>query len=603
MTRRSDDNSRRQASAPRRSRVDLLLPLTGGEALPWRFAASGAELSSGAIIASARAVGDEAGGFVLVGGEPLARAGIWDLVAEIAGLRPHPMGLWTPGHRLDAAAARRLRAAGVQRVHVPFHCARQDAHDWLVGQAGALKAAHRAIRACVDGGLPAVAEIVLTRPTAAHVAETIEVLARLGVRAASVRRLTQADAPGPSFVTLSPRLALLEASLERAVAVALERRVRLTLRDLPLCVAPRLRPVLAAPESERWVTADGLARPRGETAPGCPSCPGAPYCAGAPLDYAGRFGWEEFTSQAAAAERIAESVGAQRAAAPSAPMVFSWHAAPRVACAECAAPPAGGAAAPESTRVIRARLVAASRHRPAVLRLVDADLLAHPEAPKLIADALRLFPRVEVAAEASAVADWSDLDLRRLREVARFDVALYGPDAATHEAHCGIPGGFAATIRAAQKLRAKANLRVGAYAILHDARPVAGYAAAWGDGQLPGEPRFRLSASGGSFDELIEAARALPTGRARRALLAVLPRCLTADAGLGDDAAPAAPGAPAQQRLHLGRSLPYTPGGADPHGAFAPCANGGGPCGSAECPGWAIGWHSTARSQRWGSRI
>jgi hypothetical protein len=106
------------------------------------------------------------------------------------------------------------------------------------------------------------------------------VLARIGVRAVCVRRLTQADAPGPQFVTLSPRLALLEASLERAAAVALERRVRLSLRDLPLCVAPRLRPLMAAPESERWLTADGQAAPRGATAPGCPTCPGTPYCAG-----------------------------------------------------------------------------------------------------------------------------------------------------------------------------------------------------------------------------------------------------------------------------------------------------------------------------------
>jgi MoaA/NifB/PqqE/SkfB family radical SAM enzyme len=599
--RRTDETPTRPRAATRALRVDLLLPLAGEPgALPWRHA-TGSERACAEVVASASRAGDQPGSIVLVGGDPLKRADLGELLAGIAAVRADGIGMWTPGHHLTGAALPRLRRAGVRRVHVPFHCARQDAHDWLVGQPGALKVAHRAIRACVDAELPVVAEVMLTRPTAAHLAETVLVLARLGVRAVSVRRLLHADAPGAQFVTLSPRLALLEPYLERAAAVALERRVRLVFRDLPLCVAPRLRPLLAPADAERWVAADGSTALRAACAPGCASCPGAPYCAGAPLDYTQRFGWEEFASSAEAAARLGESVAAQREPAWSAPLVFGWDAPARVACASCGDAAPGTVAAPESTRVIRARLVAAARHRPAVLRLVGADLLGHPEAPKLIYDALRLFARVEVAAEASAVADWSDVDLRRLREVRRFDVALYGPDAATHDAHCGIPGGFAATIRAAQKLRAKADLRVGAYAFLHDAREVAAYAAAWEDGQLPGEPRFRLAASGGSLDELIEAARGLPAGKARRALLAVLPHCLAAGAGLGD--LEPAEAAPAQQRMQHGKSVPYVPTGSDPLGAFAPCAPGGGTCGVAGCPGWAMGWHSTARSQRWGSRI
>jgi MoaA/NifB/PqqE/SkfB family radical SAM enzyme len=603
--RRTDDTQRRSGGAPRRPRVDLHLSLVRvAQGLPWRIdpSADADDAPARDVLAAAQAAADQPGALVVSGGDPLGRDDLSELLAALAALRPDNLGLWTSGHRLDAAAASRLRAAGVQRVHIPFHCARQDAHDWLVGQSGALKAAHRAMRACIDGDLPVVAEIMLTRPTAAHVAETIEVLARLGVRAISVHRLTQADAPGAQFVTLSPRLALLEPSLERAAAIALERRVRLTLRDLPLCVAPRLRPLLAAPDSERWIAADGRALSRGAAAPGCATCPGAPYCAGAPLDYAQRFGWEEFANRSDTAARIAESVAAQRDGAFSAPMVFRWDGPTRVRCAACADAPVDNAAAtPESTREIRARLVVAARHRPAVLRLVGTELLAHPEASKLIFDAVRLFPHVEIAGEASAVAEWNDLDLRRLREVRRFDVALYGPDAASHDAHCGIDGAFAATIRAAQRLRAKANLRVGSYAIVHDARQVAAYATAWEDGQLPGEPRFRLSPSGGSLDDLLDGARALPAGRARTALLAVLPRCLGDEAGAGETGASAS--APAQQRIHFGRSVSYEPYGADPLGAFAPCPTGNGSCLGEGCPGTAIGWHSTARSQRWGSSI
>ncbi|MBX3025693.1 hypothetical protein KF840_12370 [bacterium] len=602
--RRPDESPLRARAAGRTPRIDLLLALIRREGtLPWRVDRAVDERPASEVLAAAQASSAQPGTLVLLGGDPLGRADIWELLAATAALRADGVDLWTSGQSLSAATVPRLRAAGVRRVHIPFHCARQDAHDWLVGQASALKAAHRAIRACVEGELPVVAEVVLTRPTAAHLAETIEVLARLGVRAVSVRRLTQADAPGPQFVTLSPRLALLEPSLEHAAAVALERRVRLVLRELPLCAAPRLRPLLAPPGSERWIGADDTPAAPAAGAPGCPSCPGAPYCAGAPLDYTQRFGWEEFLGRDDTAARIAESVAAQRAGAPSPPMVFDWEAPARLACASCGDAPAGAGAAPESTRAVRARMVAAARHRPTALRVVGADVLAHPEAAKLLYDAVRLFPRVEVAGEASAVAEWSDVDLRRLRDVQRFDVALYGPDAAAHDAHCGIAGGFAATIRAAQRLRAKANLRVGAYAILHDASPVAAYAAAWADGQLPGEPRFRLAASGGSLDELVDAARALPAGRTRQALLAVLPRCLTAAAGLAADAVSADAAAAPQQRMQFGKSVPYAPGGSDPLGPFAPCPAGGRGCGIAGCPGLAIGWHSTARSQRWGSSI
>ena len=599
MMRRNDDGSRRSAATARRPRIDLRLSLAGGDPrLPWRVDAPGGadDRPAAAVIAAARAAEGRPGSFVLGGGDPLGRDDIWALIEGVAGIRADQLGLSTSGQRIAAPVVARLRAAGVQRLHVPFHCARQDAHDWLVGHPGALKVAHRAIRACVEGDLPVVAEVVVTRPTAAHLAETIEVLARLGVRAVNVRRLTQADAPGPQFVTLSPRLAQLERYLEGAAAVALERRVRLALRDLPLCAAPRLRPLMAPADGEVWLDAAGRAIDRGTHGPGCPTCPGAPYCAGAPLDYTQRFGWEELARAADAAARVAERVADQRAAAPSAPLVFSWSGPSRVTCGTCA--DAGAGDAPESTRVVRARLVQAARYRPAVLRLVGADLLAHPKAAELIADALRLFPHVEVAGEASAVAEWTDFDLRRLRDLQRVDVALFGPDAETHDAHCGVPGSFTATLRAAQRLHTRANLRVGAYAILHDARPVPAYAAAWAAGHLPGEPRFRLSDAGGSLDALLDAARALPAGRARAALLAVLPRCLTEEAGLAAGAPGAGARGAAVQRIDCGRAMPYAPCGADPFGAFEPCPTGAGTCATAGCVGFARGWQSSAVMER-----
>src|SRR4030095_4329307 len=277
----NEESARRTAQQARRSAsVDLRLGLVRDRArLPWRCDPSSAaeELSRAEIVHAANTVAGRAGAFLIGGGAALRRSDWWELLAELVHLRPDDFGGCSSGHGgtpagaqraggegVPAAVAQRLRREGVQRLHIPFHCARQDAHDWLVGESGALKVAHRAIRAALSADLPVVAEIVLTRPTMRHLSETIEVLARSGVRNICVRRLHALDVDGAAqFVPLSPRLELLGESLESAATLALERRVRLQLRALPLCVAPRLRPLFAAPESELWVLAGRRTPPRG----------------------------------------------------------------------------------------------------------------------------------------------------------------------------------------------------------------------------------------------------------------------------------------------------------------------------------------------------
>jgi MoaA/NifB/PqqE/SkfB family radical SAM enzyme len=441
--------------------------------------------------------------------------------------------------------------------------------------------------------MPVVAEIVVTRPTMPHLAETVDVLTRVGVRTICIRRLTALDVGAEEFVLLSPRMSLLTEDLETAATTALQRRARLVIRDFPVCVAPRLRRLFTA-AGEVWLTADGAVDTRLAGGPGCPGCPGVPACAGAPPDYVSRFGWEEFADPESHVERVQETVVAQQEVRPDGTMVLAWRGPRRVRCDGCADEhPVPG---PESTRVVRARLVDAARYRPAVLRLVGAELLAHPAAAALLYDAVRLFPRVECAGEASAVVRWADVDLRRLKELQRVDVALYGADAASHDAHCGIPGSFAATLRGVERLREQA-IAVGAYAIVHDARSVPLFAEAWSRGELPGEPRFRLAAEGGSLDELVECARSLAAGAARSALLAVLPRCLCEQAGIAVD--DGAESRKSEFGVAFGRRVEHVSCGSDPIGTFATCSDDGNACAVSGCPGTALGWQGSARSERW----
>jgi hypothetical protein len=242
--------------------------------------------------------------------------------------------------------------------------------------------------------------------------------------------------------------------------------------------------------------------------------------------------------------------------------------------------------------------VEAARFRPAVLRLVGAELLAHPGAAALLFDAVRLFPRVECAGEGSAIVKWSDLDLRRLKDLARIDVAFYGPDATTHDGHCGIAGSFAATVRGVERLREQTSIPVGTYAVIHDTRAVPRFAEAWSRGELPGEPRFRLAAEGSSLEDLVDCARRLPAGAARSALSAVLPRCLCEQSGLGVEE-PTMLESPDPFGVAFGRRVEHVPCGSDPVGAFASCDDDGNTCTATGCPGTALGWQRNARSERW----
>lgn len=634
----SEESARRRVPTPSVRAVDLRLSLVRGPArLPLRCDASAAcdELEASTVLRTACAVTGRPGAFLIGGGDPLRRADLAALLHDLVELRPANLGLCTTGAGLTSAMVERLRSAGVQRLSVPFHCARRDAHDWLVGQPGALRTALRAIRACVDAGMPVEAEVVVTRPTMPHLTETIDVLTRVGVRTISLRRLTAVDVEAREFVFLSPRLSLLADDLARAATIALQRRARLTIRDFPLCVAPRLRRLFARSDAEVWLPPDGALAPtelarsigtesarssdaRITAGPGCPGCPGAPRCAGAPADYVARFGWEELADPAPIADRVQENVAAQQSVPTSGTMVLSWRGPRRVRCDGCADghsatsghPATSGhrttgdpsTAGPESTRVVRARLVEAARFRPAVLRLVGAELLAHPSAAALLYDAVRLFPRVECAGEGSAIVKWSDVDVRRLKDLQRIDVAFYGPDATSHDAHCGIAGSFAATLRGVERLREQTSITVGAYAIIHDARLVPRFADAWSRGELPGEPRFRLAADGTALEDVVEHARRLPAGAARSALVAVLPRCLCADAGLEwDDRASLASAAAAGEAFGVafGRRVAYAPSGSDPVGAFATCGEDGNGCTVIGCIGTAIGWQRNARSERW----
>ncbi len=610
---------------------DTLLVLGGprrpGGLLDWPpSSVSGATLADVRRLLAQPGLGSSS--LTLVGGEVTLRADLLELVVAAAesGIQP---GIWTDGLSLGTAeAAGRLRDAGLARVRITFCSARTDAHDWLIGVSGAARRAAAAIRTCRSKGLEVEADVVVTRPTTPYLEETAEVLLQLGVTAISFRRITRHGAAAKDFVTLSPRFGLCEPHLEAAVRHAVGGGVRVEVRQFPRCAVgpvsaqscrsdPRLLLADEALSGEEMLAANSSAGP-------CLRCPGLPACGGAPRDYVARFGWAELRpvqlqsgpldqerpptragqvpeppphrAGRFPATRVAFSLsqarrghlegdplaGVRAATEPVASQRFTFRAPSRVACAAC-----GDAeiTEPEPTRDLRMRLVSAAQEGAPLLRIASAGALAHPESVELLRETKRLaFSDVEVAGEASRLAELSDEQCLRLKHLGRVDISLYGPSVERHDEHSGRPGSFRDAVDGALRFSRVSGVQVGAFAVLHDHEQLADYAAAWRAGELPGKPAFRLSERGGSLDALAGAAARLEPGPARDAIAAVLPACLLSRG------ATLAPAAAAEACWAAEIERPSPPSGSDIRGRFLPCLRKATCPEGARCPGLAVGW-------------
>ncbi len=239
----------------------------------------------------------------------------------------------------------------------------------------------------------------------------------LAARGVALRRLGAQGAAAADFIALSPRLGLLAAPLEAAMAAADAAGIPAWTEGVPACMAPpeRLR---ATPQAR---------------APGCADCPAD--CPGYPADYAERLGFAELLRVSALPARARLRV----VIAPD-----------------------------EDTRDVRRRLVAAAMYRPETLRVVGAA--EHPARVELLRELLRLsVPRVELCGLLDGLASLPPADRLRLRGFARIDAALLGTTAEAHDAAVGRPGAFAAT---------RSLKEAGCYGIVRSAAEAAAHVAA-----------------------------------------------------------------------------------------------------------------------------
>src|SRR4030095_14644552 len=118
---RSTDERARRTQLPHQHAVDLRLSLVRDGALqPLRSSAAAvaAELARRAIVDAAKSVHGRPGSLLISGGDPLRHSDAWELLAELARLRPDNFGVCSAGDGVTTEVAQRLHSIGVQRVQI-----------------------------------------------------------------------------------------------------------------------------------------------------------------------------------------------------------------------------------------------------------------------------------------------------------------------------------------------------------------------------------------------------------------------------------------------------------------------------------------------------
>ncbi|NOY28365.1 MAG: hypothetical protein GXP62_21105 [Oligoflexia bacterium] len=405
----------------------------------------------------------------LGGGEPTLRADLPALLSAVRAVLAEDrlLGLWSDGLALASpAVVAMLQSHGLDRVRIPWHAARSDAHDWLVRRPGACQRVARALRVCATAGLAVEIEITLTRPTMDLLPETVSAAMALGVESIVVRRLQGRGAAAQGFVSLSPRFGLTEPLLERAASIAERGGVSLCFDGFPACALGSARsrlvarcPVRAPTAALQAIAIELAANPTVQACPECPAGnPGAdPACAGAPRDYVQVFGRAELDDRCSRPRTRAQGVPPvdgegppgtppppRAGRAPATRLAFSIR---QAALPSLHGDPLAGVPpqpqlprrtiafpADRSSRFLRQQLCRLAQDGPAVLRIDDAFSLAHPAALGLLRECVRLgFAGVELSGPLWPLHDISDREIIGLKGLTLVSGWVHGTDARTQE--------------------------------------------------------------------------------------------------------------------------------------------------------------------------
>ena len=255
------------------------------------------------LLSELRAARPEATGLVLTGGEPTLYKKLVPLVRAASQLGFSSIQLQTNGRMLaypDVLA--RLVEAGVTEISPSLHGPTAEVHDELTRAPGSFDETTRGIENAVTAGLSVLTNSVITRSNVELLAETVELLAGLGVRSAQLAFVHPVGPALEEFDEVVPRLSAVVEPLRRARGVALEHGVRLCTEAIPVCFLRGMEELAVEAciplttvsdlagrlDYSEWRVAEGKAH-----GPPCEACAARPGCEGPWREYPERRGWSE----------------------------------------------------------------------------------------------------------------------------------------------------------------------------------------------------------------------------------------------------------------------------------------------------------------------
>ncbi len=236
-------------------------------------------------------------------GEPTTSERLLELISRARSLGYHDIELVTNGRRLAYPSyCRRLLEAGVTAVTLSIHGATAKVHDGLTRSPGSFAQSTAGLKNMSElrrrgARLAITTSTVLTRRNLAHIRNTVHLLASLGANRVVVNYVEPAHEALRHFESLVPRMS--EAALALGATLAppgLECRVE----GIPPCLLRRdCRRSLTGEREAIFMYRDGEVRSleptRNQTkGPACGQCVLFDSCDGVWIEYARRFGWDEF---------------------------------------------------------------------------------------------------------------------------------------------------------------------------------------------------------------------------------------------------------------------------------------------------------------------
>lgn len=170
------------------------------------------------------------------GGEPFLTERFLELVL-FTRLRGKNVNIITNGNQASPQELKQAQDLGVALFELPLHSPTAQAHDAMTAKPGSWQRSLDSIKHLLDIGARVTGVVVLTRLNAPHVAETLQMMQRIGIEQVMFNRFNVGGNGVMEQVALTPTMEELAMGFGQANAVAKETGIKIVSGVCtPLCI-------------------------------------------------------------------------------------------------------------------------------------------------------------------------------------------------------------------------------------------------------------------------------------------------------------------------------------------------------------------------------